>query len=231
MAGQEKHNPVRVWDRPVRVLHWALAASVGTSFLSYQIGAMQLHGAAGILIISLVVTRLLWGVIGSDTAKFSHFVTRFPAVKDYAKALLGGQTPHSLGHNPLGGWAVVALLVSCLIQAVLGLFSRTDEDRFLGPLANIVSRTISESITGLHEGFSTVVMIVVGIHIAANIFYHKVRKENFVTPMVTGYKQAVDVPDPAAAARLRFVTGWLALVVWLLVAGGMYFGLQQVGQS
>lgn len=229
MAEQDTQNLVRVWDRPVRVLHWALAASVGTSFLSYQIGAMQLHGAAGVFIISLVVTRILWGVIGSDTARFAGFVTRFPAVKGYAKALLSGQTPHSLGHNPLGGWAVVALLVSCLIQALLGLFSRTEEGDFLGPLANTVSTAISESFTGIHEGFSTVVMIVVGIHIAANIFYHKVRKENLVTPMVTGYKQATDVPDPAAAAGLRFVTGWLALVLWVLVAGGVYFGLQQAG--
>lgn len=213
----------RVWDLPVRVLHWTLAAAVATSFLSYQIGAMQLHGAAGVLIITVVLTRLVWGVIGSDTARFSSFARGPAAVKAYARSLIGGETPHSVGHNPLGGWAVFALLASCLIQALLGLFSHAEDIDFEGPLAATISEATSAAITGVHEGFSTVVMIIVGVHIAANVFYLKRRNENLIRPMWTGEKASADLPAPNAADGLRFTPAVVALLVWGAVAGAVLY--------
>lgn len=216
----------RVWDLPVRVLHWTLALSVATSFLSYQIGAMQLHGAAGVLTITVVLTRLVWGLVGSDTARFVSFARGPAAVKAYARALVKGQTPRSVGHNPLGGWAVFALLGACLFQALLGLFSHAEDLDFQGPLAATIGEATSEAITGVHEGFSTVVMILVAVHIAANVFYLKKRNENLIRPMWTGEKASSDLPQPDAADNLRFVPAGVAWLVWGGIAAGIVYLLR-----
>jgi cytochrome b len=106
-----------------------------------QIGgnAMQIHQWSGMTLLTLVLFRLLWGVLGSTRARFADFVRGPRAVLAYARELLRGRAPFTAGHNPLGGWMVLALLASLLMQAGTGLFAN-DDIMIEGPLVKHVSR-------------------------------------------------------------------------------------------
>jgi len=212
-------SKIRVWDLPIRVFHWLLVAAIATSYFSYEFTYMEIHKASGIVILSLVLTRILWGLIGSSTARFGRFVRAPGAVMGYVSTLKAGRPAHSLGHNPLGGWAVVVLLAACLVQASLGLFAN-DDFFFDGPLVKYVSKETSDTVTGWHETFFSVLVTLIVIHVLANLYYLK-KGHNLIRPMVTGSKRADEVDAPERAERLRFVTPWLALVLWAAVWVGL----------
>ena len=65
--------PVRIWDLPTRLFHWALAILVTIAWISGTRGAMELHLLAGYGVLALVLFRLLWGVLGSESARFATF--------------------------------------------------------------------------------------------------------------------------------------------------------------
>ncbi|MEW8019351.1 MAG: cytochrome B, partial [gamma proteobacterium symbiont of Phacoides pectinatus] len=62
-----------VWDLPVRLFHWLLAASFGVAYLTED-HFMTLHSLVGYTLCGLLVFRLLWGLIGTRHARFSDFV-------------------------------------------------------------------------------------------------------------------------------------------------------------
>ena len=116
---------VRVWDLPVRLFHWTLAVLAVFSFVTGKIGHgwMAWHVKSGYAILALLTFRLAWGVVGSDTARFTRFVKGIGSARDYARTLLARSPAPFLGHNPLGGWMVVLLLALLLLQAATGLFA------------------------------------------------------------------------------------------------------------
>lgn len=200
----------RVWDVPTRLFHWALAALVVASVVSVKIGgnAMEWHGRFGHAILGLIVFRLVWGVIGSTYARFAHFVRGPGAVRDY---LAGRWT--GAGHNPLGALSVLALLGVITFQVTTGLFSN-DDIAFTGPLAAAVSSDTSTWLSGWHRRMEWVIYGLVALHVVAVVFYVTVKREDIVTPMVTGYR-ATRVPHPPARGG-----GVVAFVVALLFAAG-----------
>ncbi len=213
-------HTVRVWDAPLRVFHWGLVASVTTAIATGLKGGdwMEVHGKAGIAVAGLLAFRLVWGVVGSETARFSSFVRGPGAISAYLRGRWQG-----LGHNPLGALSVLAILTLLTIQVVTGLFGN-DEIAFTGPLSAWVSEDTSIWLTGKHRLVVYGVYAILILHILAIAGYKAIKKEALVPPMVTGKKavdEAVAPPKPAPAWALPIAlflgagAATLAAGVWL----------------
>jgi cytochrome b len=202
---------VRLWDLPLRVFHWSLALLVLAAFVTAKVGGpwMEWHGRAGIAIVGLLAFRLVWGLIGSTHARFLSFAPTPGRLLAYLRGRWQG-----IGHNPLGALSVFAVLGLLAVQTGIGLFANDDID-FNGPLSGLIEKERSDSLTGLHHQLSNVVLVLVGLHIAAVLFYVLFKKNNLIKPMLTGWK------DIKAAQAVRHAEGGvLALAVALAVAAG-----------
>jgi cytochrome b len=211
---------VVVWDLPTRLFHWLLVAFVGTSFVTAEIGgnAMQIHEWSGFVILSLLLFRVGWGFFGSRPSRFSDFVHGPKAVLSYVKGLLRKESPPHFGHNPLGGWSIVAMLLALFVQAGTGLFAN-DDILTEGPLYSWVSKATSDFITDIHEFNQGVIIVLVVIHLFAIFYYHFVIRENLVIPMITGvrsWNDTVEAPTGRTWAAV-VIAGIAGLVVYLLV--------------
>ena len=212
----------RVWDLPTRLFHWLLVLLVAVQYASGEFGwpSMAWHYRFGYATLALIAFRVLWGLAGSQTSRFSDFVRGPRAALHYAAVLLRGGDTHRAGHNPLGGWSVVAMLASIALQATSGLFASDDisED---GPLVARASGALVSAMTRIHHWNRWVLVALVVLHLGA-IGVHALRGANLVAPMLSG--RARD----AVGRPLRFAPTWLAallfvlaaIAVWALVAWG-----------
>ena len=176
---------IRLWDLPVRAVHWLLVVAVTTSIVSGELGGpwMTLHGRSGYAVIGLVVFRIVWGVVGSTHARF----TQFAPTPGRLKAYLQGRW-HGLGHNPLGALSVFALLGLLALQATTGLFS-SDDIAFNGPLFGAVDDDLAYRLTAWHLRLAYGLFALIALHVAAIVFHVRVKKHDLLTPMITGWKQ------------------------------------------
>ncbi len=223
MAETNKNlQPVKVWDLPTRIFHWTLVALMIAQWLTAQnSGAMDYHVWGGYAVLALVLFRLIWGVVGSETARFGAFVRGPGAALAYVKALLRGETPLYLGHNPMGGWSIVAMLILLLVQAGTGLFAN-DDILIEGPLYSWVSKSASDWLTTIHKLNFNLLLAVIAVHISAVLFYLLVKRENLIHPMLSGRKH---LSSNLIGTAPRMVSPWLglaalavaSLAVWLLV--------------
>src|SRR6478735_4599643 len=142
----ETQVEVRVWDLPTRLLHWAFVVLLVFQFVTGKIGGalMPWHLYSGYTMLVLVVFRILWGFAGSTHARFASFLRGPIATVRFARRLFSRQAVPQVGHNPLGGWMVVGLILSLGLQAVSGLFSNDGLDA-AGPLAGLVSLDLSNN--------------------------------------------------------------------------------------
>ena len=202
---------VKVWDLPLRLFHWSLAVVLTGSFLSVQAGEMELHQTFGFLAVTLVLWRVIWGVVGSSTARFTEFVRGPKALRAY----LADDEAGTLGHTPLGGLSVLALLGLVLAQAGTGLFAN-DDIFFDGPWAGVVGKDASDQLTGLHGTIRIVLLAMIVVHILA-IAVYAMRGRNLLTPMFTGVR-LVDEGTPVAEPRMG---GWLAALAALALAAAV----------
>lgn len=200
---------VRVWDWSVRLFHWSLLLAVIALIVSGYLGEMQLHFLAGEIGLVLVAFRLVWGVIGSQTARFSDFLVGPAGIWTYLRTGKA-RTP---GHNPLGGLMVVAMLVALLGQVVSGLLA-TGDGMEGGPLAHLLTATASLRAFGLHQKLAIVLLGMIALHVAAVVFHWLVHKDNLVLPMLTGWKRI-----PGQVADVSFVSAARALFAWGLISG------------
>jgi cytochrome b len=214
--------PVRVWDWPVRVFHWTLLALVVASVVTAKAGGawMDWHMRSGYAILALLAFRIAWGFAGTRWARWSSFVRGPAAALRYARTLVASPHETSVGHNPIGGYMVVALVVALLLQAVTGLFAN-DDILTEGPLAKFASKALSDRLTSLHHLNEKVVYVLVGLHVAA-VLFHRVRfDERLVTAMITGVKK---LPERFAGegigatphARAVAIVAVAAAVVWVV---------------
>ncbi len=220
---------IRVWDLPIRLFHWLLAACMVAAFVSAQSGgytAQRVHYLCGYAVLVLVGFRVSWGFAGSRYARFTQFVRGPATTLRYALGLLGksdtADAPGYPGHNPLGALSVLALLAACGVQAVSGLFSKDDIDSE-GPLARHVSDALVDRFSGIHETGQTVLYALLALHLTAIVFYRWAKREKLVGPMITGDKVVVaGTGAPAAEDRTLWPRAVLllaanALIVWLIV--------------
>jgi cytochrome b len=216
----------RVWDLPTRVFHWSLLVCIVGLFVTVNLGGnwMQWHFRFGYAVLTLLLFRIVWGVVGGRWSRFASFIYAPATVLAYFKGR--GKPEHSVGHNPMGAGSVFALLGFLLLQVASGLFS-DDDVAFQGPLAKFVSNARVSTATWYHKEVGSKVLIaLIVLHIAAILFYLYKKKENLIRPMLDGDKhlaQAVppsrdDAASRAAAAVVLAVCA--ALVWWVVQLGG-----------
>lgn len=195
-----------VWDLPVRLFHWSLVVLLVIAWSTAQAGLswMTYHLWAGYAVLTLILFRLLWGMFGSRYARFSDFIAPPGAAWRYAQQLAAGRHPFYLGHNPLGGYMVVLLLMLVLIQVGTGLFA-TDDILVAGPLADRVPGRISRLLTGLHKLNVNILIAAVTAHVVAIGYYRWRFGENLVRAMVTGRK--ILPPERVPPQGERFALG------------------------
>jgi cytochrome b len=182
----------RVWDLPTRLFHWLLVAGIAAAVITGELGGnlIDWHGRAGLFVLGLVTFRLVWGFVGSSTARFASFVRGPAAIKAYLRGEWRG-----IGHNPLGALAVLGLLLLTAAQVGTGLFAN-DDIAFQGPLADLVSKEWSDQSRALHALVFNGLAGLVLLHVAAIIFYVRVKRQDLLKPMLTGWKA---VPAEAVA--------------------------------
>jgi cytochrome b len=209
----------KVWDLPVRVFHWALAASITGAFVTNRLGIsyFKYHVWFGYAVIVLVTFRILWGFVGTRHAQFRHFLRGPLATLRYVRDLFRGHKLTYLGHNPLGAWMVVLLLIILGTQAVTGLFSN-DEIFNTGPLYGYVSKDLSLRLTSLHRHLFYWIAAAVAIHILAVIAHRIFDQSDLVRAMITGRKARRHGAEFEAISSSRI---WLAVLLTLVIAGAL----------
>lgn len=212
---------IKVWDIPTRLFHWLLVALIIFSVVSAKLGGNWTvwHMRSGYAILALILFRILWGFVGSDTARFAHFVRSPAAVLRYLADTARGTAARVAGHNPAGGYSVLLLLATVLTQAITGLFI-DDEIANQGPLYRKVPGSIVSWATRIHHWNEKVLYFAVGLHVLAILYYVFIKRDNIVRPMVGGSK---DWPASAATPQLKFAPIWLAALLILMASGFVYW--------
>lgn len=182
MAGSKR---VKLWDLPLRLFHWLLLIAILGAWISAENGYLSIHYYFGLTIITLLSFRILWGIWGSSTARFTHFVKGLPAIKQYLSKLRMRKPSHTIGHNALAGAWVMALLFFVGLQALTGLFSH-DDIVFDGPFADNVSSTLSGILSEYHEINFKIILALIVLHLLAQLYYFFWKKENLVGAMIEG---------------------------------------------
>ncbi|MGZ5098643.1 MAG: cytochrome b/b6 domain-containing protein [Usitatibacter sp.] len=196
---EENHVAIKVWDLPVRLFHWVLVVLFVFQVVSGKIGGnmMDWHAYSGYSVLVLVIFRILWGFAGGTHARFASFLAGPAATARFARRLFSREAVPQVGHNPLGGWSVIVMVMSLALQATSGLFAN-DGAEFEGPLAALVSFDVSTGLTHLHRWNLKVLLVLAGLHVAAVLFHWLVKKDNLMGAMFTGVKRV-----PEAAVRER----------------------------
>jgi len=213
-----------VWDLPVRLCHWTLAAAFLGAFLTNRLGVsyFKYHVWCGYAVIVLVAFRILWGFAGTYHAQFRHFLCGPVTTLRYAAQLVRGRPRLYLGHNPLGAWMVVFLLGGLALQAVTGLFGNDDIFN-TGPLVGYVSHDTSLRLTSLHRHLFYWLAAAVAVHVLAVAAHRLAGHAGLVGAMVTGRKQGW---HREAAGRLSSSRIWRAILLAIAVAGALAFVVQ-----
>lgn len=198
MMIRSSNSTITVWDLPLRLFHWLLVGAIAVAFLSSE-GDSPLaawHIAAGWVAAVLIVFRLVWGIVGSEHARFASFVRPVRAFA-HLRDLAAGRAERSVGHNPAGGLAVLLLIGSVAAVVATGwtALQGGEED--------------------LHEGLAWALLGLIGIHVAAVIATSILSRENLVSAMITGRKRAADHPE---VRRVRSASP--AAVLFALMAAG-----------
>ena len=169
-----------VWDLPVRLVHWLLAALIAFSWWTVHHHHTDWHIWSGCAILTLLIFRILWGFFGSSTARFSSFVRGPRTIAAYLRGSWVG-----IGHNPLGALSVLALFAAVAVQVSLGLISEDEDGIYMGPLAKLVSIDTSDKARDIHELWFNVILGLIALHLFAIIVY-RLRGRNLTLPMITG---------------------------------------------
>ena len=195
--------------------HWLIAVLVLGCWWTAEHDQLDLHRAGGYVLLGLIIFRLIWGVFGSSTARFTNFIRGPRAIGAYVTELIRGRTARAvIGHNPLGGWSVAAMLTLLAADLALGLFAVNVDGDQPGPLAKFVSFDQGRAIASWHHMVFNAFAALIGLHLLAIAFYAIIKRDNLVGPMLTGAK-AVD----AAAIPMIPAPLW-RLAVSVLVAAG-----------
>ena len=176
MPSRPPRATVRVWDRAVRWMHWSLATAIAVAWFSGE-EELRRHEWAGHAALLVAVLRTVWGVIGTPHARFASFVGAPRAVWAYTVTVVRGTEARHLGHNPLGGWMIVALLATVAGASVTGWLYTLDAFWGMAWL-EWTHRALAWSLVGL-----------IVLHVGGVIFSSLRHRENLVAAMFTGRKR------------------------------------------
>jgi cytochrome b len=206
-AGRGEEQPV--WDLPIRLVHWLLAGLIAFSWWSAEYHHTDWHIWSGLAVLALLIFRLLWGFVGSSTARWSSFVRGPASVFAHLRGRWNG-----IGHTPLGALSVVAIFVAVAVQVGLGLVAEDEDGIYTGPLYRFVSIDTSDRAREIHELWFNVILGLIVLHVAAIIFY-RLRGKNLTKPMITGRAALAPGTEPMRSGK------WWAALVCLAVALGI----------
>lgn len=209
----EGTRKTKLWDLPVRLVHWSFVLLLPALWASAEFGKIDLHKTLGLVMLGLVLFRILWGLVGSSTARFATFVKGPGKVIAYLRGLRGGEAEAVAGHNPAGGWSVVILLGLLAAQVGVGLFTQDVDGIESGPLNHLVSYDTADKLREVHELLFNLILAFVVIHVAAIVFYAVVKKDRLVPAMVTGSK---DLPESVPAPKMAPL--WRAIPLIIIAA-------------
>jgi len=210
-------NRIAIWDLPTRAFHWAIVLLMPALWWTAEAHRMELHLLLGQLTLGLVLFRIVWGVIGSSTARFAGFVKGPRAILAY----LGGAKP-GIGHNPLGALSVLILLFLLANVIGLGLFASDEDGIAPGPLSHLIDFDAARILAERHEQVFWILVGFIGLHVAAILFYLLVRRDNLVGPMIIGGREARAGEGPMAPApawRFLLAAALAAALTWWIGAG------------
>jgi cytochrome b len=212
---------VRIWDFPVRLIHWSMVLLVAILWRSASVGALDYHRYAGYALLGMLVFRIYWGFAGSSTARFANFIRGPRALVGYLKRLpvrRDAHPPTVVGHNPLGGLSVLAMLGLLSAQILLGLFAVDADGVESGPLSLYLSFDAARRCARLHAALFNVLLAVIVLHIVAVLFYLIYKRENLISSMLHGWhrypKDALPTVIFAPLARLLAGIALSGLIVW-----------------
>jgi cytochrome b len=209
---------VVVWDLPTRLFHWSTVVLLLVLYITERLNWMGLHIWAGYILLALIIFRLIWGFVGSDTARFSRFMAPPRKAVHHLWRIFHREPDIMVGHNPAGGWMVLFLLGLLLLQSLSGIYTNNDVANE-GRWSEVVPAPISNAISDSHTWVWYVILAAVVLHVVAIATYAAVKKHNLLAPMVTGRK-----PLPEACAYPRMAKLWRAGPV-LLIAAAITFVL------
>lgn len=184
---------------------------------------MDRHVQVGEFLLALVLFRIIWGFVGSESSRFGSFLKSPAAALRYAKTLFSRQSSWHAGHNAAGGWMVMALLALVLVQAGSGLFA-SDDIMTEGPLYELVSGEIADWMGSIHHQAFDILVGLIALHVLVIIYYKLFKKTHLTEAMVKGsapWPEAEPVP-----AALKFRSAWWALLIFAACYGGVYFGIR-----
>jgi len=210
MNASNQKQSVLVWDVPIRIFHWLLVVSFAGAWLTSESEAQQMiHYAFGYSACTLVLFRIIWGIVGTRYARFSQFIKGPAETISHIKLLMTGSEHSSLGHNPAGAIAMISLMILILLIGLTGYWSVKE---FLGDF-------MSEA----HETISNITLVIVAIHVGAAIIMSFLQKENLVKSMVSGKKEGTS--DQAIRYPMYLVGAGLAIAwaysFYLIVMGSL----------
>jgi len=202
---EERGGAIRLWDWPVRLIHWSFVLLLPALWWTWKKDRMETHELLGYITLALLVFRILWGFFGSETARFAHFVKGPREIAAYVR----GKSEPTMGHNPLGALSVILLLGLMIAQTVSGLFTQDVDGIESGPLTHFISYDQADAARGWHGLFFNLLLAMVALHLCAILFYLLIKRDNLVGPMITGRKRwkAVTPAAPAHAPFWRIAVG------------------------
>ncbi len=207
-----------VWDLPTRLFHWLTVALVLAAYITWRIEWVNWHALVGESLLALVFFRIVWGLVGSDTARFVQFVSSPQAAIRHLARLLRREPDSQVGHNPAGGWMVLLLLALLLGETLTGIVDNNDvADE--GPLTHAVPAMVLNLITDLHGLLWDALLAAVMLHVVTIAIYAVAKGQNLLRPMLTGRKELPNqIPPPRVGSLVLagVVLGGSAAVVALL---------------
>lgn len=222
MTTTPTRNKVYVWDFWVRASHLSYPLFMLALWWTADTRNFALHIPVAITFSGFVSFRLAWGFWGTRTAQFKHFLRGPRGILAYARMLFSKHpSPHTTGHNPMGGLSVISLLALMIAQISTGLFSVDTDGLNSGALAQFVSFKTGRLFGDYHELTFNILLGMVGLHLAAILGYALLKRQNLITPMVTGYTEETNGESNHENTRPTVLRVMLSLITASIVAGGL----------
>lgn len=187
------------WDPVVRLTHWGIALAVVLNGLIVEDESL-VHIWIGYAAIAFLTLRLIWGVIGTEEARFISFPPSLAAAREHLFDLLTGRRRPHRSHNPLGALMVYALWGTLIVVAATGVMLESDpfpsSRGALGDGFTAIFREYERGHGGndfleeIHEGAANMLLFLAVVHVGGVFLESWLTGVNLVRAMVKGGKEA-----------------------------------------